>query len=189
MFSATFSNDIRKLAKGLVHNPVEISVAPRNTAAERIEQIMYAAEKSQKPQMLMQILRDLNLPQVMVFSRTKHGANRLVKKLDKEGFLAAAIHGNKSQGARTKALDDFKAGKVQVLVATDIAARGIDIEKMPYGGCGAFLGLFYATKPKFNRYSSGLRPPSDTLMRFSLYQRRYESSSSINWLSVTVCQS
>lgn len=132
MFSATFSNEIRKLAKGLVHNPVEISVAPRNTAAERIEQIMYAAEKSQKPQMLMQILRNLNLPQVMVFSRTKHGANRLVKKLDKDGFLAAAIHGNKSQGARTKALDDFKAGRVQVLVATDIAARGIDIEKMPY---------------------------------------------------------
>jgi len=132
MFSATFSNDIRTLAKGLVNSPVEISVAPPNSTAERIEQIMYAAQKSQKPRMLMQILRNLNLPQVIVFSRTKHGANKLVKQLDADGFLAAAIHGNKSQGARTKALSDFKAGKVQVLVATDIAARGLDIEKLPY---------------------------------------------------------
>ena len=132
MFSATFSEDIRTLAKSLVNEPVEISVTPRNTTAERIEQIMYAAEKNDKPRMLMQILRNLNIPQVLVFSRTKHGANRLVKQLDKEGFLAAAIHGNKSQGARTKALSDFKAGRVQVLVATDIAARGLDIEKLPY---------------------------------------------------------
>ncbi|MDV6314920.1 DEAD/DEAH box helicase [Idiomarina sp. HP20-50] len=132
MFSATFSDDIRTLAKSLVHSPVEISVAPPNSTAERIEQIMYAAEKSEKPRMLMQILRDLNLPQVLVFSRTKHGCNRLVKQLDKGDFSAAAIHGNKSQGARTKALADFKAGNVQVLVATDIAARGIDIDKLPY---------------------------------------------------------
>lgn len=132
MFSATFSDDIRTLAKSLVNNPLEISVASANSTAERIEQIMYAAQKSQKPRMLMQILRNLNLPQVIVFSRTKHGANRLVKQLDTDGFLAAAIHGNKSQGARTKALADFKAGKVQVLVATDIAARGIDIDKLPY---------------------------------------------------------
>lgn len=132
MFSATFSNDIRTLAKSLVNSPVEISVAPPNTTAERIEQIMYAAQKSEKPRMLMQLLRNLNLPQVIVFSRTKHGANRLVKQLDKDGFLAAAIHGNKSQGARTKALADFKAGNVQVLVATDIAARGLDIDKLPY---------------------------------------------------------
>ena len=132
MFSATFSDDIRKLAKSLVNNPVEISVAPPNATAERIEQTLYAAEKAHKPRMLMQILRNLNLPQVIVFSRTKHGANRLVKQLDKDGFLAAAIHGNKSQGARTKALSDFKSGAVQVLVATDIAARGLDIEKLPY---------------------------------------------------------
>jgi len=132
MFSATFSDDIRTLAKTLVKNPVEISVAPPNSTAERIDQIMYAAEKSKKPRMLMQILRNLNLPQVIVFSRTKHGANRLVKQLDQDGFLAAAIHGNKSQGARTKALADFKSGKVNVLVATDIAARGLDIEKLPY---------------------------------------------------------
>ena len=132
MFSATFSDDIRTLAKGLVNSPVEISVAPPNATAERIEQIMYAAQKSEKPRMLMQILRDLNLPQVLVFSRTKHGCNRLVKQLDKGDFSAAAIHGNKSQGARTKALADFKAANVQVLVATDIAARGIDIDKLPY---------------------------------------------------------
>lgn len=132
MFSATFSSEIRTLAKGLVNNPVEISVAPPNSTAERIEQTMYAAQKSQKPRMLMQILRNLNLPQVIVFSRTKHGANKLVKQLDADGFLASAIHGNKSQGARTKALAEFKAGKVQVLVATDIAARGLDIEKLPY---------------------------------------------------------
>ncbi|CAB0149715.1 ATP-dependent RNA helicase RhlE [Pseudidiomarina piscicola] len=132
MFSATFSNDIRTLAKSLVNNPVEISVAPPNSTAERIEQIMYAAAKSEKPRMLMQILRNLNIPQVLVFSRTKHGANRLVRQLHGDGFLAAAIHGNKSQGARTKALADFKAGEVQVLVATDIAARGLDIDKLPY---------------------------------------------------------
>ncbi|PYE34668.1 ATP-dependent RNA helicase RhlE [Idiomarina fontislapidosi] len=132
MFSATFSDDIRKLAKSLVNNPVEISVAAPNATAERIEQTLYAAEKTHKPRMLMQILRNLNLPQVIVFSRTKHGANRLVKQLDKDGFLAAAIHGNKSQGARTKALSDFKSGAVQILVATDIAARGLDIEKLPY---------------------------------------------------------
>lgn len=132
MFSATFSDEIRTLAKSLVNSPVEVSVAPPNSTAERIEQTLYAAQKSEKPRMLMQILRNLNLPQVLVFSRTKHGANRLVKQLDAGGFSAAAIHGNKSQGARTKALGDFKAGKVQVLVATDIAARGLDIEKLPY---------------------------------------------------------
>ncbi|RUO81420.1 ATP-dependent RNA helicase RhlE [Idiomarina tyrosinivorans] len=132
MFSATFSDSIRKLAKGLVNDPVEISVTPPNSTAERIEQELYPAQKSEKPRMLMQLLRDLKLPQVIVFSRTKHGANRLVKQLNGDGFLAAAIHGNKSQGARTKALADFKAGDVQVLVATDIAARGLDIDKLPY---------------------------------------------------------
>ena len=132
MFSATFSNDIRELAKGLMQNPVEISVAPANATADQVEQLVYTAERTQKPRMLMQILRELNIPQVLVFSRTKHGANRLVKQLSQDGFLAAAIHGNKSQGARTKALADFKANQVQVLVATDIAARGLDIEKLPY---------------------------------------------------------
>lgn len=132
MFSATFSSEIRALAKTLVKQPVEVSVAAANATAERIEQRLYAAEKSQKSRMLIKILRDLNSPQVIVFSRTKHGANRLVKQLDAADFKAAAIHGNKSQGARTKALNDFKAGAVQILVATDIAARGLDIEKLPY---------------------------------------------------------
>ncbi len=132
MFSATFSKDIRALAKTLVDNPVEVSVAPPNSTAERIEQTMYTATKNEKPRMLMQLLRDLSLPQVIVFSRTKHGANKLVRQLNADGFLAAAIHGNKSQGARTKALAEFKSGDVNVLVATDIAARGLDIDKLPY---------------------------------------------------------
>lgn len=132
MFSATFSKDIRELAKGLMQNPVEISVAPANATAERVDQVVYTAERTKKPRMLMKLLRQLEIPQVLVFSRTKHGANRLVRQLSQEGFLAAAIHGNKSQGARTKALADFKNKQVQVLVATDIAARGLDIEKLPY---------------------------------------------------------
>jgi len=131
MFSATLSDDIKTLAKGLLKSPVEISVAPPNTTAEPIEQTMYAVQKSEKLRMLLRILHSLNEPQVLVFSRTKQGANRLVKQLDNAGFSAAAIHSNKSQGARTKALADFKAGKMQVLIATDIVARGIDIEKLP----------------------------------------------------------
>ncbi|PWW14425.1 MULTISPECIES: DEAD/DEAH box helicase [Pseudidiomarina] len=131
LFSATFSDEIRALAKGLVNDPVEVSVAPPNTTAERVEQSIYGVEQNQKTQLLAQLLRERNTPQVLVFTRTKHGANRLVKQLDGHGFLAAAIHGNKSQGARTKALDDFKNNRVQVLVATDIAARGIDIDLLP----------------------------------------------------------
>lgn len=131
LFSATFSDDIRALAKGLVNNPQEISVTPPNSTAERVEQSLYGVEQTQKTALLCHILRAHNTPQTLVFSRTKHGANRLVKQLEANGFLAAAIHGNKSQGARTKALDDFKQGRVQVLVATDIAARGIDIDLLP----------------------------------------------------------
>ncbi|MFU8784203.1 DEAD/DEAH box helicase [Aliidiomarina sp.] len=131
LFSATFSNEIRELAKGLVNNPVEISVAPPNTTAERVEQKVYPVAPSEKVRMLCALLRELDTPQVLVFNRTKHGANRLVKQLSQAGFLAVAIHGNKSQGARTKALQEFKDGKVQVLVATDIAARGLDIAQLP----------------------------------------------------------
>ncbi|MDX1705693.1 DEAD/DEAH box helicase [Pseudidiomarina sp.] len=131
LFSATFSDDIRALAKGLVNNPVEVSVAPPNTTAERVEQSLYGVEQSQKTALLCQLLRARGTPQVLVFTRTKHGANRLVRQLEANSFLAAAIHGNKSQGARTKALDDFKKGRVNVLVATDIAARGIDIDLLP----------------------------------------------------------
>ena len=129
MFSATFSDEIRKLAKTICHQPVEIDVAPRNSTVEIITQRMYQVEKQQKAQLLSAILRS-NTAQTLVFSRTKHGANNLVKKLSKDGITAAAIHGNKSQAQRTKALDSFKQDSIQVLVATDIAARGIDIHQL-----------------------------------------------------------
>jgi ATP-dependent RNA helicase RhlE len=131
MFSATFSNDIRGLAKGLVNNPVEISVAKRNTTAESVTQWIYDVDKNQKPAMLTQLILENQWEQVLVFTKTKHGANRLTKQLEAQGITAAAIHGNKSQGARTKALADFKAKAVRVLVATDIAARGLDIDQLP----------------------------------------------------------
>jgi len=131
MFSATFSDEIRKLAKGLVYKPVEISVSPRNTTAESIEQIVYPVDKNQKSAALAHLIKTNKWSQVLVFTRTKHGANRLTKFLEKQKITAAAIHGNKSQGARTKALTGFKQGGVRVLVATDIAARGIDIDQLP----------------------------------------------------------
>lgn len=131
MFSATFSDEIRALAKGLVNDPVEISVAKRNTTAESVSQWIYEVDKNQKPAMLTQLIVDNQWEQVLVFTKTKHGANRLTKQLDAQGIRAAAIHGNKSQGARTKALADFKDKAVRVLVATDIAARGLDIDQLP----------------------------------------------------------
>jgi len=132
MFSATFSDDIRKLAKSLVNNPVEISVTPRNSAVKSVKQWVHPVDKSRKQELLMQLIKDHGWYQVLVFSRTKHGANRIATQLGKKGITAAAIHGNKSQAARTRALADFKAGKVNVLVATDIAARGIDIVELPH---------------------------------------------------------
>ncbi|MEZ5525848.1 MAG: DEAD/DEAH box helicase [Pseudomonadales bacterium] len=131
MFSATFSDDIRQLAKGLVNDPVEISVTPRNTTAETVEQWLCPVDKKKKPALLAHLIQDEDWQQVLVFSRTKHGANRLTRYLEEKGIKAAAIHGNKSQGARTKALAEFKQGKVQALVATDIAARGLDIDQLP----------------------------------------------------------
>lgn len=131
MFSATFSDDIRKLAKGLVNNPVEISVSPRNTTATTVKQWICPVDKKQKPALLTQLIRENNWNQVLVFTKTKHGANKLTRHLENERIKAAAIHGNKSQGARTKALADFKKGSVSVLVATDIAARGLDIDQLP----------------------------------------------------------
>ena len=131
MFSATFSDDIRKLAQGLVNNPTEISVSPANTTVDSVEQWVYPVDKTQKTNMLVKLIKDENWQQVLVFSRTKHGANRIVKQLEGKNIPAAAIHGNKSQGARTKALADFKQGKVIALVATDIAARGLDIDQLP----------------------------------------------------------
>ena len=132
MFSATFSDDIRKLAKGLVNNPVEISVTPRNTTVEAVEQWIVAVDKKQKSSLLIELINSNQWNQVLVFSRTKHGANKLTTQLEKVGLSAAAIHGNKSQGARTRALANFKSGQIQVLVATDIAARGLDIDQLPH---------------------------------------------------------
>jgi len=132
MFSATFSDDIRNLAKGLVNNPIEISVTPRNATANTVEQWVYPVDKNQKSNVLTKLIKDNQWSQVLVFSRTKHGANRLAKQLTGRGIDSAAIHGNKSQGARTKALADFKSNKIQVLVATDIAARGLDIDQLPH---------------------------------------------------------
>ncbi len=131
MFSATFSDEIRKLAKGLVKNPVEISVGERNTTVKKIKQWMHPVDKKQKPALLASLIEEHNWEQVLVFAKTKHGANRLTTFLEKREIKAAAIHGNKSQGARTKALSDFKQGSIRVLVATDIAARGLDIDQLP----------------------------------------------------------
>ncbi len=132
MFSATFSKDIRELAKTIVNDPVEVSVAAENTTAERVKQRIITVDKKKKPDLLVHLLKENAWHQVLAFSRTKHGANRLATRLSSEGIPAVAIHGNKSQNARTKALDDFKKGKVRVMVATDIAARGLDISKLPY---------------------------------------------------------
>ena len=131
MFSATFSDEIRTLAKGLVNDPVEISVSPRNTTVESVEQWICPVDKSKKSAVLTKLITENEWQQVLVFSRTKHGANRLTRHLEGKGISAAAIHGNKSQGARTKALANFKNGSVRVLVATDIAARGLDIDQLP----------------------------------------------------------
>ncbi len=131
LFSATFSPEIRSLAKGLVNDPVEIDVAPRNSTTKTVHQKLHPVDKSRKASLLCHLIKENGWHQALVFSRTKHGANRLAKQLEQSRIPAAAIHGNKSQNARTKALADFKAGKVQILVATDIAARGIDIDQLP----------------------------------------------------------
>jgi len=132
LFSATFSSEIRELAKSIVYKPVEVSVSPPNSTVDSVKQSLIAVEKSDKTRVLTRLIIENDWFQVLVFSRTKHGANRLAKQLIAKGVEASAIHGNKSQGARTKALAEFKASKVRVLVATDIAARGIDIDQLPY---------------------------------------------------------
>ncbi|MFK4015435.1 DEAD/DEAH box helicase [Cobetia marina] len=131
LFSATFSDEIRGMANKLLNDPVAVEASPRNTTAEKVEQHIHTVEKSHKPSLLKHLILKENWHQVLVFTRTKHGANRLATKLEKSGISAAAIHGNKSQNARTKALAGFKNGEVRVLVATDIAARGLDIEQLP----------------------------------------------------------
>lgn len=132
MFSATFSPEVRNLAKGIVRNPVEVSVTPRNAAASTVEQVVYAADKNQKRDLLAHLIKSEKWEQVLVFSRTKHGADKIARFLEGRKINAVAIHGNKSQGARTKALDRFKKKEVRVMVATDIAARGLDIHQLPY---------------------------------------------------------
>lgn len=131
MFSATFANEIRGLAKTIMDNPLEVSVSAPNTTAENVKQWVYPVDKIRKSAVLRELVVKNDWQQVLVFSRTKHGANRLSEYLEKAGVNASAIHGNKSQGARTKALAGFKSGEIRVLVATDIAARGLDIEQLP----------------------------------------------------------
>ncbi|CAI0735308.1 ATP-dependent RNA helicase RhlE [Serratia entomophila] len=132
LFSATFSDEIKALANKLLHNPASVEVARRNTASEQIEQSVHFVDKKRKRELLSQMIGEGDWKQVLVFNRTKHGANHLAEQLNKDGITAAAIHGNKSQGARTRALADFKDGKIRVLVATDIAARGLDIDQLPH---------------------------------------------------------
>jgi ATP-dependent RNA helicase RhlE len=132
MFSATFSNEIRSLGQDLLHNPAFVEASPRNAAANTVKQWVYPVDQKRKPELLSHLVHHHGWEQVLVFTRTKHGANRVAAKLEQDGISAAAIHGNKSQGARTKALADFKQGGVRVLVATDIASRGLDIEQLPH---------------------------------------------------------
>jgi ATP-dependent RNA helicase RhlE len=132
LFSATFSEDIRALARSLLRDPATIDVAPRNAPAELVDHRVYHVETAGKHPLLTRLLSDGGVRQSLVFTRTKHGANRLAERLERDGLSVAAIHGNKSQGARTRALEDFKRGRIQVLVATDIAARGLDISELPH---------------------------------------------------------
>jgi ATP-dependent RNA helicase RhlE len=132
LFSATFSDEIKQLSKELLRSPELIEVAQRNTASELVTQVVHPVDKTRKRELLSYLIGSNNWQQVLVFSRTKHGSNRLAEQLNTDGITATAIHGNKSQGARTRALADFKAGKVRVLVATDIAARGLDIDQLPH---------------------------------------------------------
>jgi ATP-dependent RNA helicase RhlE len=132
LFSATFSPEIRELAGGLLHQPVSIDVAPRNTATETVTQKVIETDREKKKDLLCHLFQTHGWHQVLVFARTKHGADALARTLDKAGIKAAAIHGDKSQGARTRVLSEFKEGKLVALVATDIAARGIDIDALPY---------------------------------------------------------
>ncbi len=132
LFSATFSDDVRALANGLLNNPGAIDIAPRNVPIELVQQSIHLVAKDRKRDLLSHLISTQGWKQVLVFTRTKHGANRLADKLGQDGIRAVAIHGNKSQAGERRALADFKAGSVPVLVATDIAARGLDIEELPH---------------------------------------------------------
>ncbi len=132
LFSATFSRDIRSLAEGLLDRPASVQVTPENTAVELVEQVVYRVDRERKRELLTHLVRTRQIDQALVFTRTKHGANRLAEQLNRDGIAAAAIHGNKSQPQRVRALADFKAGRVLLLVATEVAARGLDIEALPH---------------------------------------------------------
>ncbi|MBA2408635.1 MAG: DEAD/DEAH box helicase [Gammaproteobacteria bacterium] len=132
MFSATFSDPIRKLARGILQNPIVVEVAARNATVAEIDQYAYVVPKGDKRALLAHLIRESGGQQMLVFTRTKHGADRLTRQLSQDGIAAIAIHGNKSQSARTKALAEFKRGAARVLIATDIAARGLDIAQLPF---------------------------------------------------------
>jgi len=132
LFFATFSNEVKELAHGLLKSPVLIEVARRNTVAKSVGQIIHPVDRVRKRELLSFLIGSKNWKQVLVFTRTKYGANRLSDQLERDGLSAAAMHGNKSQGARTRALRNFKKGIVRVLVATDIASRGLDIDQLPH---------------------------------------------------------
>lgn len=132
LFSATYSDEIRKLASSILTNPVSVEVAARNTAAATVSHVVHPVAKTEKQRLLSKLIKENSWFRILIFTRTKHGADRVAKYLMKDGIPSAAIHGNKSQNARTRALSEFKSGKVQTLVATDIAARGLDINELPH---------------------------------------------------------
>jgi len=132
LFSATFSREIRALAEGLLDRPASVQVTPENTAVELVEQVVHPVDRERKRELLTHLVRTRAIDQALVFTRTKHGANRLAEQLNRDGIAAAAIHGNKSQPQRVRALADFKAGRILCLVATEVAARGLDIEALPH---------------------------------------------------------
>lgn len=132
LFSATFSKEIKELANGILSNPVMVEATPENTTAEKVNQTVYKVDKGLKTAVTIKMIQDENWTQALIFTRTKHGANKLCEKLEKAGIKSSAIHGNKSQNHRTKSLEDFKNGKIKILVATDIAARGLDIPLLPH---------------------------------------------------------
>jgi ATP-dependent RNA helicase RhlE len=132
LFSATFSSEIRSLADGLLDRPVEVAVAPRNAVADLVRQLVHPVDRERKRELLRTLIVSRRLGQTLVFTRTKHGASRLGEQLARDGIATAVIHGDKGQGQRTRALADFKAGRVMALVATDVAARGLDIDALPH---------------------------------------------------------
>ena len=132
LFSATFSDEIRRLADGLLDDPASVQVTPRNTPTELVTQVVHMVDRDRKRELLSHLITTGRIDQALVFTRTKHGANRLAQQLERDGILATAIHGNKSQPQRVRALADFKAGRFKVLVATEVAARGLDIEALPH---------------------------------------------------------